>query len=349
MIGRIKRGTRIAASYANVFAELLAVEARQEARRVADRCRQKAIAIVLLLFAVVWLNVGVFVLIWDSPYRQWMPFAIGVGVALVALLVWQSGRASDREPPFAAARRALAEDAALWDIDLQPGHVLAALHPDAGARGATPPSSNDTAGSVPSRSPPSVEEPDPAELERQLRELRVALKRTVSGPGGPGPGGGASPGGDAGVGGAGGPSGASASDAAARQASSSQGFAEGFEPKSRTMRTLMLLVDEGVPPRGPDGGGAGGAWPMRIAALLLAGRLFQRHGRWLIAAWPVIRLVVAQMARSRRAERRADVGASMPDPTERYGPARASSERSDDAPAPFPGSTATPGPRPPPP
>ncbi|MFT3802143.1 MAG: hypothetical protein QM766_13080 [Burkholderiaceae bacterium] len=349
MIGRIKRSTRLAASYVNVFTDLLAVEARQEVQRLIDRCRQKLIAAVLLLFGFLWLNIGVFVLIWDSPYRHWMPFAIGVGVVLVALLVWQVGRGAGDEPAFAAARKALAEDAALWNIDLTPGHVLGEQRPASGAEGAAGSAaaafSRESAGSQPDAPAPSVDE-----LERQLRELRVALKRTVSGADRSSAAGSARSA-DAGrkADGSGGESGGAAP----------HGFSEGFQPKSRTMRTVMTVVTD-VIGDGRSGGGLG-PWPARIVAVVLASRLVKRNGRWLIAAWPVIRLVVAQLARSRRsadradrADRaarfaeRADVGARGPGSTQ-YDPARPSDRSADARQTPFQGSSVAPGSHPPPP
>ncbi|MFT4101677.1 MAG: hypothetical protein QM674_11690 [Burkholderiaceae bacterium] len=342
MIGRIKRSARLAASYVNVFADLLAVEARQEVRRLSDRCRHKLIAAALLLFGFLWLNVGAFVLIWDSPYRHWMPFAIGAGVLLVALLVWQVGRGAGGPPAFAASRKALAEDAALWNIDLAPGHVLgeqrSAPGTDAAVGQPVAGSAREANGSQPDASPPTVDE-----LERQLRELRAALKRTVSGPERSSPAGSA-PGADAGR---------NAAEAGGEPgAAAPRGSTAGFQPKSRTMRALMTLAGDGD---GRSGVGLG-PWPARIVAIALASGLLKRNGRWLIAAWPVIRLVVGQFARSSRsadrvarAADRADVGARGSGSTQ-HDPAPPFRDRSADArQAPFKGSLAAPGSDPPPP
>lgn len=272
MFRQIKRSARIGASYASTLGQLAALEAKQETERFTQRLRQQVIAIVVLLFAVLWLHIGVVALIWDSPMRHWLPFAIAGGLLLVAAMVWWSARALKRRPVFEASRDALSEDMQLWQVDLIPEHVL---HPhrfaeagDSHSDAASSLSSASASASVPAAAePPSVEQ-----LQRELALLRVALHASVVGSRqrGERP-----------------PEGERARGAEA------SAFG-GFEPRSRTMRTLVGLL-------GDRGDGMMQQVPVR-ALLAVGAALLMRRGarlRWLMAAWPALRLGLAVMAARR--------------------------------------------------
>ena len=340
MFERFKRSARIGASYAGSLGEMVRLEAREELQQFTGRMAQRLIAVGLLVFGLVWLNIGAVVLIWDSPYRHWMPFVIAGGLVLIAILVWQTARVDAHRQRFPRARRALDEDARLWGIDLSAAHVLrdlqasaaasaegasgAPVDAGAGATGATgsrstgtgpsgtatamdgTPATSVTAASGPEgEAGPAATPPDgPARIEAldaELDALRAALHQTMTGPRRARAVRGAAMG-------------------QARVRVDAQGRPREFQPRSQTMRTLMSVA---------DGEGPLQQWPVRLAATVALTALMRGRLRWLLRALPVLRMAWSVWSKSQDLRNATAARPAEPRPasTDRYSPSRNSPVR----------------------